>query len=269
MNARPAAEPGRWADLSKRLISAALMLTVGAVAIWLGGVPFMALVILLSAVMMWELATITSRDRKYEAIALACLMGVSLLGAFIVLPVPSILFLALPALGLASTARPERFIGAIAAFSIAVAGYGLVELRETAGSYSILWLVAVVVVSDAMGYFAGKILGGPKFWPAISPKKTWSGTAAGWIGAAGVGAVFVAMGLAPASLILLSMLAAFAGQMGDIGESLLKRHAGVKDSSNLIPGHGGVMDRFDALTGAAVLLVLLGLMFDLPLAEGS
>jgi phosphatidate cytidylyltransferase len=108
-------------------------------------------------------------------------------------------------------------------------------------------------------------LGGPKFWPAISPKKTWSGTVAGWLGAALVGFGFVIAGYAGWGLVALSPLVALAGQMGDIAESWVKRRAGVKDSSSLIPGHGGVLDRFDAMTGAIVLLILLSLVVDLPL----
>jgi phosphatidate cytidylyltransferase len=116
-----------------------------------------------------------------------------------------------------------------------------------------------------MGYFAGRILGGPKFWPAISPKKTWSGTIAGWIGAAILGLGFVLAGQGTLWLVVLSPLVAFAGQMGDIVESWLKRRVGAKDSSALIPGHGGVLDRFDALTGAMVLVMLLTRIFDLPI----
>jgi phosphatidate cytidylyltransferase len=117
------------------------------------------------------------------------------------------------------------------------------------------------------GYFAGRILGGPKFWPKVSPKKTWSGTIAGWVGAALVGLAFWAAGLGEAALIWVSPLVGFAGQMGDIAESAIKRRAGVKDSSNLIPGHGGLMDRFDALAFAAILAVILLPLFHLfPLA---
>jgi phosphatidate cytidylyltransferase len=98
---------------------------------------------------------------------------------------------------------------------------------------------------------------GRKFWPRVSPKKTWSGTVAGWVGAAGVGLAFWAAGQGSAALVWVSPLVAFAGQMGDIAESAIKRRAGVKDSSGLIPGHGGLMDRFDALAFAAILAVLL------------
>jgi phosphatidate cytidylyltransferase len=181
----------------------------------------------------------------------------------------SVLFLALPSLFLALTPRRDRRISAAYALAIMVAGFGLIDLRETGGTAAILWIVLVVVASDVLGYFAGRILGGPKFWPAISPKKTWSGTAAGWIGAALVGLGFWAAGQGTLALVLLSPLVALAGQMGDIAESWIKRRAGVKDSSHLIPGHGGVLDRFDALIGAVCLVMAISLIQPLaPLVGG-
>jgi phosphatidate cytidylyltransferase len=173
--------------------------------------------------------------------------------------------LLVPSLALALTPRRDRRIAAAYAAAIMVAGFGLVYLRESIGTAGILWLVTVVVASDVAGYFAGRSLGGPKFWPAVSPKKTWSGTVAGWIGAAMVGLGFVLAGHGGWALVLLSPVVAFAGQMGDVVESWLKRRAGVKDSSHLIPGHGGLLDRFDALIGATVVVMLIGLVFPLPI----
>ena len=133
------------------------------------------------------------------------------------------------------------------------------------GMPAILWVVAIVITSDVAGYFVGRIVGGPKFWPAISPKKTWSGTVAGWVGAVLVSLAFVLAGHAPWMAVILAPVVAFAGQLGDIAESWIKRRAGVKDSSSLIPGHGGFLDRFDALIGAVVLIMLLSLIASLPM----
>jgi phosphatidate cytidylyltransferase len=146
------------------------------------------------------------------------------------------------------------------------AAYGLVVLRDAPnGLIWLIWLVLVVVVTDVAGYFAGRMIGGPKFWPAISPKKTWSGTIAGWIGAGGLAFVFIPLTGAGIGLVFVSMIAAFASQMGDIAESAIKRRTGVKDSSSLIPGHGGVLDRFDGLIGAALLvLVFMAVAGQLP-----
>jgi phosphatidate cytidylyltransferase len=125
-------------------------------------------------------------------------------------------------------------------------------------------MVLVVVVTDIAGYFAGRIIGGPKFWPAVSPKKTWSGTVAGWLSAAVVGLIFLAISTAGIDLIWISSVLAFASQLGDIAESAIKRRAGVKDSSNLIPGHGGLMDRFDGLLGAALFMLLVAQLTPVP-----
>jgi phosphatidate cytidylyltransferase len=264
--ARP---PGRWHDLRTRALSAAVLIAVGGVEIWLGGITFAVLAVVVSALMLWELARITAPARLKTARMLALTGLAALVGALVLRGGIAPALLLVPALFFALTPRRDRRISAAYAAAVMVAGYGLVSLREEQGGAAILWLVAVVVTSDVLGYFVGRSVGGPKFWPAISPKKTWSGTAAGWAGAAAVGAVFVWMGLAPWTLILLSPVVAFAGQLGDICESWIKRRTGVKDSSRLIPGHGGVMDRFDALVGAVVAVMLLALLLPLPVPVGG
>ena len=259
---------GRWNDLQTRVISAAVMLTVGAVDIWLGGVPFTALVVVLTGVMIWELAAITAPNAPQVSVIVAVLASLALIAAILAPMHARTAFLVIPLIGIALTRRRDPVIAVAYAVAILVAGFGLISLRNGAGTPAILWLIGVVIISDVLGYFAGRILGGPKFWPAISPKKTWSGTVAGWVGATLVGLGFVIFAGAGWGLVALSPLTALAGQMGDITESWIKRRTGVKDSSRLIPGHGGVLDRFDALIGAVVVLMLLGLVLPLPLPTG-
>lgn len=203
----------KWADLAPRVISGVVMLAIGFAAIWAGGFAFAALIILGVAAMIWELLAM---------LRAAASKGVS--------PMPYIFY-------------------GLAAF---LAGYAFIDIRLNAsGLQTVLWLMVVVIVTDILGYFAGRLVGGAKFWPSISPKKTWSGTIAGWLGAGFVGwyfAVYVGIGSA-AFMVPISVLFSFASQMGDISESALKRRAGVKDSSALIPGHGGVLDRFDGMVG--------------------
>ena len=127
-----------------------------------------------------------------------------------------------------------------------------------------LWLALVVIVTDVAGYFAGRFIGGPKFWPRVSPKKTWSGTVAGWVGAGVVGLIFMAQPGVGAEVVGISIAISMASQMGDIAESAMKRKMGVKDSSNLIPGHGGVFDRFDGMLGASVFLLMIEQIVDFP-----
>lgn len=253
---------GQWGDLPARTASAVVMLAVGAVDIWLGGAWFFALVLLLTGAMIWELARLTAPHAKGQAQALGVGAAVALLLSVWV-PYGAV-FLALPALAFALTPRKDQTISAVYAAAILLSGYGLYHMRDALGMTPILWLLAVVIASDVAGYFAGRSFGGPKFWPAISPKKTWSGTIAGWIGAALVGVAFYTAGAASFGVILLSPLVSFAGQLGDIAESWIKRRAGVKDASNLIPGHGGVLDRFDAIIGAMVFVGVWQLVFALP-----
>ena len=256
---------GRWVDLRPRLISAAVMLAVGAVEIWFGGLSFLLLITALTAIMIWELARITAPADTRTALALGAMAALSLI---LDEGWPSVsAFLLFPFVGLAFVLTPRLHAVAVAvlALAIMIAGHGLFVLRDESGTPAILWLLGVVIASDVMGYFAGRVLGGPKFWPAVSPKKTWSGTIAGWLGAAVVGLGFVLAGYGTWTLILISPFLAFAGQLGDIAESWIKRRTGVKDSSNLIPGHGGLMDRFDALVGAMVFVMVLTRLMPLPI----
>ena len=260
--------PGAWGDLPVRLGSALVMAAVGGAAIWAGGQWFAELVVAVTWVMLWELARMSAPVRKRGALALAGL-GAGALAVVLLWHQPlALALLAVP--GLASLARPRLHPYAVAGYMTALmlSGYGMVALREGAGLMLILWILAVVIASDLAGYFVGKALGGPKFWPAISPKKTWSGTAGGWVAAAAVGLGFVLAGQGPWALVAISPLVAFAGQLGDIIESWFKRRAGVKDSSHLIPGHGGALDRFDALTGAVLAVLALGLVGLMPTVGG-
>ena len=260
------AAAGRWNDLRPRVVSAIVMIAVGAAEIWLGGPSFAVLVILLTAGMIWELAVMTAPVQKNRPLLMAGIAAAALAAALVLRSDLAAAMVLVPSLALALSPRRDRRLAAVYAAAIMVAGYGLVELRDTIGTTGILWLVIVVVMSDVAGYFAGRMIGGPKFWPAVSPKKTWSGTVAGWIGAALVGLGFVLAGMGGWLLVLLSPVVAFAGQLGEILESWMKRRAGIKDSSQLIPGHGGLLDRFDALIGATVLVMLLGLFFkNLPI----
>lgn len=248
-----------FADLRARLISAAAMAVGGAVALWAGGWVFAALAVAVSGLMAWELYRMVvpeapqGRAEAHGAIAAVLVAVFSFTwGGWI-----SVSGLVLGAVLLAARVpRHRKMFGAYLAL-ILLAGHALIDLRASAGALWVLWLVAVVIASDVAGYFAGRLLGGPKFWSRVSPKKTWSGTVAGWALAAVVGAAFMAPLGAGWGLVGLSVLLAFAGQMGDIAESAIKRREGVKDSSDLIPGHGGVLDRFDALIAVVALDLVL------------
>lgn len=245
-----------------------VLLAIGAVLLFASGVWLALCVALIVAVTVWELARMTGwrhpemhhtpfgRNRPE---ALAALAGVSLFAAlmgegwfWLLLAVPLLA-------GLPGALARDRLVWLGFGAAILTVGYQLVLMREQSGMLFVLWVVGIVIISDTAGYFAGRMLGGPKLWPAVSPKKTWSGTVAGWSGALIWGAIMGAVMGEPLWLTaLLSVPICMAGQAGDIAESWLKRRAGVKDSSDLIPGHGGLMDRFDALCGAILAVAAIG-----------
>jgi phosphatidate cytidylyltransferase len=140
----------------------------------------------------------------------------------------------------------------------------LVREHPRLGIAAILWMFAVVWFTDIAAYFTGRALGGPKLWPAVSPKKTWSGFLGGLAAATLAGAAVAVVASrfgwnAPVSIgvvILVSAVASVLSQLGDLGESALKRRFGAKDSGRLIPGHGGVLDRLDGFWAVAALMGL-------------
>jgi phosphatidate cytidylyltransferase len=253
---------GQWNDLGPRLISGGLFAVVGLFAMWLGGHPFHAFVAVICGIMVWEVARMVGAASA--SVALGCLAAVAL---FLLVTLPagySLPLVFVPAL--VGITRLERHRVSYALFSsaILVASFGLIHLRDDFGFIWMVWLALIVIASDILGYFAGRLIGGPKFWPKVSPKKTWSGTIAGWIGAALVGLVYAWKGMAGGEIIGISIALAIAGQFGDIAESALKRRMGVKDSSSILPGHGGMFDRFDAMLGASLFLLLVEQIIDFP-----
>lgn len=257
--------PAKWDDLVQRIVSAIVMLVIGVAAVWAGGFWIHLLVALACALMVWELVRMIGAEDAHKARALAALSGTAL---FVASYVPHLGFvlpmLLAPCFVGWSQLHHKRalFLGYSAV--ILIAGFSLIALRDGFGIAWMIWLLLVVIVTDVAGYFAGRMLGGPKFWPRISPKKTWSGTVAGWIGAALVGLLFAQIMSVGSAVVFISMAIALASQLGDIAESAIKRSVGVKDSSTLIPGHGGLLDRFDGMLGAAVLLIVIRVFVDFP-----
>lgn len=249
---------GRWADLLPRVASGAVLAVVAGVEVWLGGIAFELFIAAICGAMIWELTRMLDRDGP--AVALAVMTGAAVFGASFLPPAYAFPVLLAPALAGAGLIAAHRGLYVLFAGWIALAGFGFHMIRAGLGLEWMLWLVAVVVATDVAGYFAGKSIGGPKFWPRISPKKTWAGIVAGWICAGLVGLGFAHLLQIGAGLVVASVLAAMASQAGDFAESGIKRKMGVKDASALIPGHGGFMDRFDGMMGAALFVLLAGLI---------
>lgn len=255
---------GRWGDLAPRLGSAVVMVLAGSGALWAGGAVFAGFVALICGAMVWELSRMLDPKGAGIAMQMGIMTGAMILLASWLPPFYIVPFLLAPSMAGATRIGADKGIYVAYAAVIALAGYALISVRLNLGVAWVLWLILVVVASDVAGYFAGKSIGGAKLWPRVSPNKTWSGTVAGWAGAGAVGMFFAPMVGAGAELVLVSVAMSMVAQAGDIAESALKRRAGVKDSSALIPGHGGVMDRFDGMLGAALFMLLSIVAFGYP-----
>jgi phosphatidate cytidylyltransferase len=266
----------RFGDLGTRVGSAAVLVAVGALDLWVGGGWFLALLVVVVGAILWELAHLVHPDQRASARAAMGIAGAAAMASGTLLaPVglATVLAALLPALVALAALPAGRRIFALYGSLAVLAGLSLWHLRIAPGDDGLgwtLWLIVVVVATDVAGYFAGRLIGGPKFWPRVSPNKTWSGTLAGWVAAAILGGVGAAqlgrVGADVALATLLAVLLAIAAQAGDLWESALKRRAGVKDSSRLIPGHGGVMDRFDGMIAAAALMGAIAVATGFPFA---
>jgi phosphatidate cytidylyltransferase len=253
----PAGSPGKFADLRLRLVSALGAAALALFCVWLGGVWIALLAAAAALVMVLEWRSITA-ERGGPAgphgapYATAAVGGVVLLLAAPVW-VAAVSFLALTAAGLALDARRGRaqagLWSAAGTFYIGGAAMALVALRgfDPFGFLTIVWAVLVVIAADAGGYFAGRLIGGPKLWRRVSPNKTWAGMAGGVALAVLVGGLFssATTGTYYAQVCTVSAVAALLSQAGDLGESALKRRFGVKDAGTILPGHGGLLDRLD------------------------
>ncbi len=175
----------------------------------------------------------------------------------------ALIVLAIGLVSVLSTA-PERRGWAAAGFCYAAAAEiasVLLRLDPVTGFAALMFVLVIVWVTDSGGYFAGRGIGGPKLWPRVSPKKTWAGAVGGLVASLAVAVGFAALDLGKTGHLLLSAaVLSVASQLGDLFESAVKRRFGVKDSSHIIPGHGGLLDRLDGFVAAVVLAALFGFL---------
>ncbi|MBE9554905.1 MAG: phosphatidate cytidylyltransferase [Proteobacteria bacterium] len=237
------------------------MLPIVLGAIWLGGWFFVGLTALAAGMMYWEWQGLCGKkDDVAKGLAMLCALGILLSGwagpgVAIVAGVSVALLVALPS-------RGHRLFLSAGFIYILLACLGLVWLRslDPAGVETVIWLGVVVVMTDTCAYFTGRTLGGPKLAPKISPKKTWSGLVGGIAGAAVAGGILASViDASIVTVVLVSGVLAVVAQIGDLAVSKAKRAFGVKDSGNIIPGHGGALDRFDGVLSASIAIALLSL----------
>ncbi|BCH32711.1 phosphatidate cytidylyltransferase [Mesorhizobium sp. L-8-10] len=256
---------GRLSNLQMRIISAVVLGIVVLALTWLGGAAFRLLCAVIAAAIFYEWTRMSrpAGIAPHQMVA-AALLAVVLL-VFLAQPSAALVFGA-AAGAVALCALDSRLRGQQAGTTVglayaALSGISLALLRDDdrEGLMAMLFLFATVWATDIMAYFVGRALGGPRLAPAISPGKTWSGAIGGAAGGvlAG-GAVAAVTGHGGPALLVTALLLSVVSQVGDLFESWVKRRHGVKDSSGLIPGHGGVMDRVDGLVAAAFVLYLIG-----------
>jgi phosphatidate cytidylyltransferase len=266
-------------ELRTRIVSAIVLAPVGLAAMILGGLPFALLVTVVAAIAFWEWTGISGAVEPLwlRAGCAVCLAAglVALAFARTDLAIALIGGPALLTLIAGYRYRSCLWTG-LGLFYVAIPCAACIVLRqaEPHGWAAILYLLIVVWATDIAAYFGGRGLGGPKLWPRVSPKKTWSGALSGLaaaIVAGGLVAWLTGAGDIRTGLVLAAPLSV-ASQAGDLLESALKRRFGVKDSGRIIPGHGGVLDRMDGLFAAAALAWLiagLGLGGDLLAPPGG
>lgn len=157
-----------------------------------------------------------------------------------------------------------KFLWAATGFAYASAALlaSILVRKDLVNGFSALMFVLLVVwATDIGGYFAGRSIGGPKLWPRVSPKKTWAGALGGFVASLLVAVGFAACGFGKlAPLLLVSAILSVVSALGDLFESAVKRRFGVKDSSHLIPGHGGLMDRLDGFVAAILVAWIIGFL---------
>ena len=253
-------------NLQLRILSALVLAPAVLVLAWLGGPPFRLLVAAAGFAIFYEWARMARLDtRKVAWGAYVLLLAIPLVLVAVGMPADVILVAMVPVLLTAFVVGSFAGQGAwgpagIAYAAIPCIAFAALRGADAAGLAAIAFLFAVVWSTDVFAYFVGRAIGGPKLAPAISPGKTWSGAAGGAVFGvvAGVG-VALAFGIAGWPLLaIVSFGLSVASQIGDLFESWVKRRFGAKDSSQLIPGHGGVMERVDGVVAAATALYVVG-----------
>ena len=241
-----------------RLVSAIVLAIVAVLATWGGALSFAGLVAAVAVALIWEWGRLTRQkdvDRADIASGLAVLVAIGLVAGGHA--AAAVLLLAAGGCALAFLQRRDD--GLVAAAGLLYAGLpslALVWLRGAPefGWQAVLLVLLIVWATDTGAFVAGRALGGPRLWASVSPNKTWAGLAGGVLSAAIVAWLYTRWlgSPAPGRIAALALVLGGLSQLGDLAESAMKRTYGVKDTSRLIPGHGGFMDRVDGLVFAAV-----------------
>jgi len=251
-------------NLSTRIIAAAVLIPLAIAIAYAGGWLWTALVTLAAVGLYVEWLMVVGRvaDKRVVvsgvvalAVAGLCLAIGRIDAALMVLGV-GLVAVAL----ITPSQRNWSALGFLYAAAAEIASV-LLRLDPVKGFAALVFVLVIVWVTDSGGYFAGRGIGGPKLWPRVSPKKTWAGAIGRFIASLAVAGAFAALDLGKAGpLLMISGVLSVVSQLGDLFESAVKRRFGVKDSSQIIPGHGGLLDRLDGFVAAVAMAALFGLL---------
>jgi len=249
-------------DLVLRIAAAALLAPLALMFVFAGGWLWVLLVSVIAIGLFYEWHEIVDPARNPRTFA-AGVIALELIGLSLwfgwdgIAWTAAVLGVTLVAF-MATTERAWLTVGFVYA-AAALAASALIRLDGAMGFQALMFTLLVVWASDIGGYFAGRAIGGPKLWPRVSPNKTWAGS-----GGAVVLSLVVALAVAwlgwgrLVPVLILAVAVSIVAQLGDLFESALKRRFGVKDSSQIIPGHGGLLDRLDGFVAAIVFVALIG-----------
>lgn len=252
-----AAAPPRSPMLGRRIASALVLIPVALAAVWFGP-PWLPIVVGIGGMAMaWEWGRLVSAQQwGPTTVIVTATVTVAVFAAALNWFLAA---LAISGVGaVAATHRRERGWTLIGTLWIALSCVAFLWLAAKGGRVTIIWLLLVVWTTDIFAYLVGKVIGGPRLAPRLSPNKTWAGFFGGLAGG-GVAGLWAALviGAHVAPIALISIGLSLAAQGGDLAESCAKRYFAVKDTSALIPGHGGVLDRLDGLLAATMVAALL------------
>lgn len=244
---------GTYSDLHKRILTAIVLLCVLAGAFSAGDIGILVFLSVFCGVILWEVAKMVSVGMP---MVWACLGGVAMFASgFVHFVAPSLAAVLIAALAALTVSRVLGMVFVV--LTLAFFSYFTMFVGFPAMAAS---LVGIVIATDVGGYFCGRFIGGPKVAPKLSPKKTWAGVIGGWISAVIVVQFLSLPVVSGWAEIGVTVMFSVASQIGDFSQSALKRRFDVKDSSALLPGHGGFFDRCDGFIGAGVLAAPLILM---------
>lgn len=261
--AEPAPAGAVRSNLASRVVVGLFLAVVAIADIWVGGPAFALMIAVGVAIMLWEWCAMHGIPQAWRIAGIAALVGASGL-AHLGRPAEALALLAVAILGFLILSALTRTAGkrwlSTGLVYAGLPAVSLVWLRQQPDGFAlVMWTMGVVWATDIFAYFAGRTIGGPKIWTAISPNKTWAGLVGGMVAAALFSVLFALVSGWPQSafaMALIGALLAVVAQVGDFFESWLKRRAGVKDSGTLLRGHGGVMDRVDGLVPVCIVVAL-------------